>query len=176
VLLLRPSCFLFASSSARASYLASALSAQEFDVDVRSPREIPSSIRELERYDFVILSDAPAEAVSLTQQDAIESYARDLGGGFLFAGGEAGYGLGGWYHSTVERILPVRMDAEKKRDEPQVALVLVLDRSGSMSGLPMEMAKAAAKATADTLSSDDLIEVIAFDSAPTRIVRMTGAG
>jgi len=25
-------------------------------------REIPSSIRELERYDFVILSDAPAEA------------------------------------------------------------------------------------------------------------------
>ena len=81
------------------------------------------SIRELERYDFVILSDAPAEAVSLTQQDAIESYVRDLGGGFLFAGGEAGYGLGGWYHTTIERILPVRMDAEKRRDEPQVAMV-----------------------------------------------------
>ena len=39
----------------------------------------------------------------------------------------------------------------------------------------MEMAKAAAKATADTLSSDDLIEVIAFDTAPTRVVRMTAA-
>ena len=47
----------------RAKYLASALSAQEFDVDVRSPRELPSSLRELERYDFVILSDSPAEAV-----------------------------------------------------------------------------------------------------------------
>jgi Mg-chelatase subunit ChlD len=171
----RPTVLYAEGNPARASYLSAALSAQELDVDVRSPREIPSSIRELERYDFVILSDAPAEAVSLTQQDAIESYVRDLGGGFLFAGGEAGFGLGGWNHTTIERILPVRMDAEKRRDEPQVAMVLVLDRSGSMSGMPIEMAKAAAKATADTLASDDLIEVIAFDSAPTRVVRMTPA-
>lgn len=171
----RPAVLYAEGNPTRATYLASALSAQELEVDVRAPREIPSSIRELERYDFVILSDAPAEAVSLTQQDAIESYVRDLGGGFLFAGGEAGFGLGGWYHTTIERILPVRMDSEKKRDEPQVAMALVLDRSGSMSGMPMEMAKAAAKATADTLSSDDLIEVIAFDSTPTRVVRMTPA-
>ncbi len=171
----RPTVLYVEGNVARASYLSSALSAQEFDVDVRSPRELPTSIRELERYDFLILSDAPAESVSLTQQDAIESYVRDLGGGFLFAGGESGYGLGGWYHTTIERILPVRMDAEKRRDEPQVAMVLVIDRSGSMSGLPIEMAKAAAKATADTLSGDDLLEVIAFDSQPTRVVRMTPA-
>ncbi|HSO40847.1 MAG TPA: VWA domain-containing protein [Labilithrix sp.] len=171
----RPAVLYVEGNPARASYLSAALSAQELDVDIRGPREIPSSIRELERYDFVILSDAPAESVSLTQQDAIESYVRDLGGGFLFAGGEAGFGLGGWAHTTIERILPVRMDAEKRRDEPQVAMVLVLDRSGSMSGLPIEMAKAAAKATADTLASDDLIEVIAFDSSPTRVVRMTPA-
>jgi hypothetical protein len=37
------------------------------------------------------------------------------------------------------------------------------------------MAKQAAKATADTLAADDLLEVIAFDSQPTRIVRMTPA-
>ena len=100
---------------------------------------------------------------------------RDLGGGFLFSGGENGYGLGGWYHTTVERILPVRMDPEKRRDEPEVAMALVIDRSGSMTGLPLEMAKQAAKATADTLAADDLLEVIAFDSQPTRIVRMTPA-
>jgi len=171
----RPSVLYVEGNTARANYLASALSAQELDVDVRAPRELPSSIRELERYDFVILSDAPADSVSLTQQETIESYVRDLGGGFLFAGGESGYGLGGWYHTTIERILPVRMDAEKRRDEPQVAMCLVIDRSGSMSGIPIEMAKAAAKATADTLASDDLLEVIAFDSSPTRVVRMTPA-
>jgi Ca-activated chloride channel family protein len=158
---------------ARASYLASALAAQQLNVDTSDP--LPTSLREAERYDFIILSDMPAERVSLTQQETIEQYVRDLGGGFLFAGGENGYGLGGWYHTTVERILPVRMDAEKRRDEPEVAMALVIDRSGSMTGLPLEMAKQAAKATADTLAGDDLLEVIAFDSAPTRIVRLTPA-
>ena len=126
----RPSVLYVEGNPARATYLASALTAQGFEVDPRAPGEMPSSLRELERFDFVILSDAPAESVSLTQQDAIESYVRDLGGGFLFAGGESGYGLGGWYHTTIERILPVRMDAEKRRDEPDVAMVLVIDRSG----------------------------------------------
>jgi Mg-chelatase subunit ChlD len=158
---------------ARASYLASALAAQQVNVDTSDP--LPTSLREAERYDFIVLSDMPAERVSLTQQETLEQYVRDLGGGFLFAGGENGYGLGGWYHTTVERILPVRMDAEKRRDEPEVAMALVIDRSGSMTGLPLEMAKQAAKATADTLAADDLLEVIAFDSQPTRVVRLTPA-
>jgi Ca-activated chloride channel homolog len=157
----------------RASYLASALSAQQLNVDTFDP--LPTSLREAERYDFIILSDTPAERVSLTQQETIEQYVRDLGGGFLFVGGENGYGLGGWYHTTVERILPVRMDAEKRRDEPEVAMTLVIDHSGSMNGLPLEMAKQAARATADTLAADDLLEVIVFDSQPTRVVRMTPA-
>jgi Ca-activated chloride channel family protein len=157
----------------RSGYLASALAAQQFNVDAYDP--LPSSLREAERYDFIVLSDMPAERVSLTQQETIEQYVRDLGGGFLFAGGEHGYGLGGWYHTTIERILPVRMDAEKRRDEAEVAMALVIDRSGSMNGLPLEMAKQAAKATADTLAADDLLEIIAFDSQPTRIVRMTPA-
>jgi Ca-activated chloride channel family protein len=157
----------------RASYLAAALSAQELNVDTSDP--LPTSLREAEKYDFIVVSDMPAERVSLTQQETIEQYVRDLGGGFLFAGGENGYGLGGWNHTTIERILPVRMDAEKRRDEPDVAMALVIDRSGSMTGLPLEMAKQAAKATADTLAADDLLEVIAFDSQPTRIVRMTPA-
>ncbi len=158
---------------ARATYLASALAAQQLNVDTGDP--LPVSLREAERYDFIVLSDMPAERVSLTQQETIEQYVRDLGGGFLFVGGENGYGLGGWYHTTIERILPVRMDAEKRRDEPEVAMALVIDRSGSMTGLPLEMAKQAARATADTLAGDDLLEVIAFDSQPTRIVRMTPA-
>jgi Ca-activated chloride channel family protein len=159
--------------TARASYLAAALSAQQLNVDTTDP--LPTTLREAERYDFIVLSDMPAERVSLTQQETIEQYVRDLGGGFLFSGGEHGYGLGGWNHTPIERILPVRMDAEKRRDDAEVAMALVIDRSGSMTGLPLEMAKQAAKATADTLAADDLLEIIAFDSQPTRIVRMTPA-
>ncbi|MES1173747.1 MAG: VWA domain-containing protein [Myxococcales bacterium] len=168
----RPTVLYVEGQPQRASYLMSALNAQQFDVDLRAPSAYPASLRELERYDFVILSDVPHEAFPLPAQELTERYVRDLGGGFLFAGGEAGYGLGGWAHSTIERLLPVRMDAEHRKEMPGVAMVLAIDRSGSMTGLPMEMAKAACKATLSTLQGDDLLEVIAFDSTPVRYVKM----
>ena len=133
---------------------------------------MPASLGELERFDFVILSDTPREAVSLGAQDLIERYVRDVGGGFLFAGGPSGYGLGGWAHTTLERLLPVRMDAERQKEMPGVAMALVIDRSASMTGLPMEMAKAACNATVGTLQGDDMVEVIAFDGEPERYVKL----
>lgn len=168
----RPSVLYVEGQPQRASYLSTALGAQEFDVDVRAPSSFPGSLEELERYDFFVLSDVAAEHVSLSSQALVERYVRDLGGGFLFAGGESGFGLGGWAHTTIERILPVRMDAERRKDMPSVAMTLVIDRSGSMTGLPLEMAKAACKATVETLEGDDLIEVVAFDSSPVRYVSM----
>ncbi len=156
----------------RASYLSGALTAQQFDVDVRGPSAFPGSLGELERFDFVVLSDTPKEALAPGAEELVERYVRDLGGGFLFSGGPAGYGLGGWSHSTIERLLPVRMDAEHRKEMPGVAMALVIDRSGSMTGLPMEMAKAACSATVGTLQGDDLVEVIAFDSEPQRYVKL----
>ncbi|HEV8248023.1 MAG TPA: VWA domain-containing protein [Polyangiaceae bacterium] len=171
----RPSVLYVEGQPQRASYLAGALGAQQFDVDVRTAAAFPASLKELERYDFVIISDVPHEAVDPAAQELVERYVRDLGGGFLFAGGEAGYGLGGWAHTTIERLLPVRMDAERRKEMPDVAMALVIDRSGSMTGLPMEMAKAACIATMGTLQGDDLIEVIAFDSTPVRYVKLEPA-
>jgi Ca-activated chloride channel family protein len=159
----------------RANYLSSALAAQQFDVDVRAATAFPTTLRELERYDFVIVSDVAREAFPAAGQELVERYVRDLGGGFLFAGGDAGFGLGGWAHTTFERLLPVRMDAERRKEMPDVAMALVIDRSGSMTGLPMEMAKAACIATLTALQPDDLLEVIAFDSAPTRYVKLEPA-
>jgi secreted protein with Ig-like and vWFA domain len=171
----RPSVLYVEGVEGRASHLASALTAGDFEVDVRSARAIPTSLRELERYDFFILSDVAADQVSLGQQDAIERYVRDLGGGFLMAGGESSFGLGGWQNTRIERLLPVRMDAERRRDQPSLAIALVIDKSGSMNGQKMELAKEAAAATAEMLSPDDYIEVIGFDSQPTRVVRMQSA-
>ncbi len=171
----RPSVLYVEGSEGRASYLARALTAGDFEVDVRSPRAIPTSLRELERYDFFILSDVPADQVSLTQQDAIERDVRDLGGGFLRAGGESSFGLGGWQNTRIERLLPVRMDAERRRDQPSLAIALVIDKSGSMNGPKIELAKEAAAATAEMLGAEDYIEVVGFDSQPTRVVRMQSA-
>jgi len=171
----RPSVLYVEGARGRGTYLAQALTAGDFEVDVRGPRAIPTSLRELERYDFFILSDVSADQVSLTQQDVIERYVRDLGGGFMMAGGENAFGLGGWQGTRMERLLPVRMDSERRRDQPSLGLALVIDKSGSMNGQKMELAKEAAAATAELLGPDDYIEVIGFDSSPERVVRMQSA-
>jgi Ca-activated chloride channel homolog len=171
----RPAVLYVEGTPEHAGPLSSALTAQQFDVEVRPPVGFPGTLKELERYDFLIVSDVAKDQLNLQAQDLIERYVRDVGGGFLFAGGEAGFGLGGWYKTTIEKILPVRMENERKKEMPSVAMALVIDRSGSMTGLPMEMAKAAAKATVGVLAPDDLIEIIAFDNSPTRFVKLQPA-
>ncbi len=52
----------------------------------------------------------------------------------------------------------------------RLALALVIDRSGSMTGVPMDNAKAGAAAVVDRLGPSDCITIIAFDSAPTTVV------
>lgn len=171
----RPAVLVVDSDPSRATYLARALGANDFEVDVRSPREMPTDARSLERFDFFVLSNVPADQVSLGAQDAIERWVRDSGGGFLMAGGDQSFGLGGWQGTRMEQMLPVRLDAERRRDQPSLALALVIDKSGSMSGQKIELAKDAAKATAELLGPDDFIGVIGYDSEPTRVVRMQSA-
>ncbi len=161
--------------AAHASYFRGALSGGDFEVETRTAREFPQTLAEMERYDFIVLSDVGAESVSQGSQAALGRYLRELGGGFLMAGGPRGFGLGGWQGTEVERLLPVRMDSERRRDLPSVALSLVIDRSGSMQGPPLLLAQSAAIAAARALGPDDLIEVIAFDSEPDRVVRMQPA-
>src|SRR5262249_26133090 len=84
----RPSVLYVEGTPQHAGPLSSALTAQQLDVDMRPPAGFPGSLKELERYDFVIVSDTPKDAMSLQSQELIEQYVKDLGGGFLFAGGE----------------------------------------------------------------------------------------
>ncbi len=158
----------------QATYLAQALVAQQLDVDVRKPSALPRSRAEYNAFDFVILSDVAYGDVTRGAEAQLMDYVRG-GGGLLFAGGEAGYGPGGWDRSALKRILPVTMEAKKEREMPGVAMALVIDRSGSMTGLPLAMAKEACNATVGVLEGNDLLEVIAFDSRPTRYVKMQPA-
>jgi hypothetical protein len=107
---------------------------------------------------------------------ALEAYVRDLGGGFIMAGGENSFGSGGWTGTRMEQLLPVRFDVERKRDQPSLALVLTIDRSGSMQAEnKLELAKDAAKATAELLGPDDLLGVDVFDQIAQPVVRLQRA-
>ncbi len=158
-----------------ARYLARALEHENIDVETRGPRGLPATAKELQKYDLVLVSDVPAHFVGMSQMQALERYVRDLGGGLIMAGGEDSFGSGGYQGTRMEKIMPVRFDSEKQREQPNVAIVLAIDRSGSMSGPKIEAAKESARATAEVLSSSDLIGVVAFDSTPTIIVRMQKA-
>jgi hypothetical protein len=66
---------------------------------------------------------------------------------------------------------PLPADPGCKRD----AIVLVVDRSGSMTGAPMEMAKLAAKRAVGKIGKDDCFGLVIFDSQPTRVIKMIPA-
>lgn len=152
-----------------------ALSAQRFAVERVGPAGFPTNVEALRQYVFIVLSDVRRSELGEAAARRIEQAVREFGVGLLFAGGQSSYAAGGWSGSVVERMLPVTMAVAEHQDVTDVALVLVIDRSGSMSGLPLEMAKAACAATVEALRTTDRIEVIAFDAKPVRYVSMQKA-
>lgn len=155
--------------------LAYALEDEGIQADIRPPQGLPQSLDGLQGYELLILSNVPATSLSQQQMDMIRTYVQELGGGFLMLGGEQSFGLGGYYRSTLEEVLPVRSDFEQEKEKPSLGMVLVIDRSGSMQGDPLEMAKTAARSAVELLSSRDQVAVLAFDDQTYVISEMQSA-
>jgi Ca-activated chloride channel family protein len=160
----KPRVLLVDSDLKQSKYLASALEQEGIKVDARPPQGIPDSLSDLQNYELLMLSNVPATALNTRQMNMIRSYVQDLGGGLIMIGGDQAFGLGGYYKTVIEEILPVRSDFEKEKEKPSLAMVLVIDKSGSMGGIKMEMAKDAARAAVELLGPKDKVGVIAFDA------------
>jgi Ca-activated chloride channel homolog len=144
-----------------ARYLRTALNIEGFQVEVTSADKLPSTADKLDGYDAVVVSDVDRQDLTEPQMQAIATYVRDLGGGFILAGGENTYGKDGYTGSTIEEILPVTFETDKERQS--ISMVVVLDRSGSMAGSKMDLAKEATKAPLSLLKEDDRFGVLTFD-------------
>lgn len=154
-------------------YLVDAMAREGIRLDVRTPEGLPESLQELAGYDGIILSDIPAHRIGEARMSAIRDYVEKLGGGFVMIGGMNSFGVGGYYRTPIEEVLPVKLKAPDQEESQSSALALVIDRSGSMSGQKIEICKAAAVASAELLSSKDFIGVYAFDSQVHEVVPMT---
>jgi uncharacterized membrane protein len=147
---------------ASARYLSAALGESGFDVTVRPAAALPSAAADLDAWDAVILSDVSRTAIRDGSMAALSDWVEQRGGGLLVAGGESVFGERGYRRSPLERLTPVTFE---RKDEPEVALVLVLDRSWSMAGLSMELCKAAAQAAVDVLADEQSVGILTFNDA-----------
>jgi Ca-activated chloride channel homolog len=151
-------------------FLARVLQIQGYAVVESAPETNALALPELSSFDLLILDNVPAFQLSHAKMENIEKYVRDLGGGLLVIGGSQSYGAGGYYRTPLERVLPVDMRPPARLDLPHVALLFVLDKSGSMGAGPegstkLDLAKAAAIAAADVMNPTDQVGILSFDAA-----------
>ena len=162
----RPRVLYVESAASSAKYLQGALDQSGFDVVTRLPGGLPSKVADFEPYDVVILSDLPRTAIPEASMKALAEWVEQDGGGLLVAGGEAVFGEGnpgtepGYRNSELERLTPVTFE---RKDEPEVALIIVLDKSWSMAGSVMELCKAAAQAAIDVMADEHSVGVVTFN-------------
>ncbi len=151
------------------SALKAAFSATGIEYDEVSPRAMPSEIQSLASYQAVVLANVPARELSLRAMYSLQSYVRDIGGGLVVIGGPNSYGVGGYFKTPLEDTLPVEMQVKDPKRFPSVSIVVVMDKSGSMSAIEngvtkMRLAAEAAARVAELVNEDDEVTVIGFDT------------
>ena len=127
-----------------AAELVQALEQQRQQVDTIIPEALPTDFASLATYDSVVLVDVPRLRLSDRQMAALQVYVRDLGKGLVMVGGPRSYGAGGYQKTTLEETLPVEMGVRDRQKQPDIALVVVIDKSGSFCRLrtPMSTGRA----------------------------------
>lgn len=135
-----------------------------------SLRDFAPTLVSLLSYRALILNDVPLREMSRDQIDQLERYVRDLGGGlWLIQGRQA---VEEFYDREFERMLPITYEGPEEVQRPALALVMLLDRSGSMGEAvdpvrkidKIDLLKEAAIEAVEKLDARNYIGIIAFDA------------
>ncbi len=152
--------------------IVSALTSTGTQVERVGVADLPDQPNTLAGYAAVVLADVSATSLTDAQQTTLRSYVRDLGRGLMAIGGDTSFGQGEYIDTPLDDTLPVRSSVRSHRDQGRVALLLVIDTSGSMADdiyhegtTKLEMAKQAALLSAEQLSPRDQIGILTFDSS-----------
>jgi uncharacterized membrane protein len=165
----------------RAADFVASLTEADLEVTVVPAGGVPATITTLAGYDSVVLDDVSAEDLGATTMASLQVYVRDLGKGLVMLGGRDSFGAGGFLDTPLEETLPVYMSVRDRERSPEVAMVAVVDKSGSMADChctgdsrdtatsqtrgfeKVDVAKEAILRAAEALAPSDQLGVVAFD-------------
>ncbi|MBC8162156.1 MAG: VWA domain-containing protein, partial [Roseiflexaceae bacterium] len=169
---------------------ADALQAAGISAATIAPPAVPADLAGLSEYESIALINVPASALPIETLASLPAYVRDLGRGLLMVGGDRSYGLGGYGDTPLEQALPVYMDVRNREERPDLALVFVIDKSGSMDschcsgpsrqnsqisrgGTPkLDIAKQAVAEAAAMLQPRDTLGVVTFNNVASWAVQV----
>src|SRR5262245_20530384 len=148
------------------------------EVVAQTPAQTRWSLEELAQYSAVLIENVTANQIGSGGMELVASRVENTGNGLLMTGGQKSYGPGGYFKSPLERVMPVSMEMRREHRKLQLAIVVALDRSGSMA-MPagggrtkMDLADLGTVQVLDLLSPMDEFGVIAVDSSPHEIVAL----
>jgi Mg-chelatase subunit ChlD len=158
-----------------------ALATQDIRVVGRRPSELSATLTELSAFEAVVIDNVPAARFSLSRMNELERYVRQTGGGLIMLGGPASFGAGGYFQTPIEQLLPVSMDVTSTVRVPTLAMLFVVDKSGSMESSPgtgvskLEVVKEAVLSSVEIMNPYHLVGLISFDAAVEQTVPITRA-
>ncbi len=151
------------------------LDKNNIESEEKNPRDISWNIDSLLGYSVVILENVPAETLGYNGMHSLAAWVKNMGGGLILTGGKNSYGNGGYFQSPLEDALPVSLEMRSEKRKMNIAIAVVLDRSGSMGmhvggRTKMELADLGAAASLDLLGPKDEFVVFAVDTSPNLVV------
>jgi uncharacterized membrane protein len=137
-----------------------ALQANQFEVQ-QAPGGVPMK---LDDYQLVAINNWNMESIPLPAKAALEDYVKQ-GGGLIWIAGEHNVYVDkkGKPEDALERTLPAKL--APPRSPEGTAVVLIIDKSSSMEGRKIELARLAAIGVVDNLRAIDSVGVLIFDNS-----------
>jgi uncharacterized protein YegL len=145
--------------AASEQHLLRTLQANQFEVEP-APGGVPET---LDDYQLVVINNWDMAAIPAARKAALEDFVKQ-GGGLLWIAGERNTYVekrGG--EDPLERALPARL--APPRSPQGTAVVLVMDKSSSMEGRKIELARLAAIGVVENLRPIDSVGVLIFDNS-----------
>ncbi len=141
-------------------HLVRTLEANQFEV-IRAPGGVPDK---LDDYQLVVINNWDMESIPLARKEAIEDYVKK-GGGLVWIAGEHNVYVEKKNHDAdpLARALPATI--APPRSPEGTAVVLIIDKSSSMEGRKIELARLAAIGVVENLRPIDSVGVLIFDNS-----------